>query len=100
LNSLLNFQIRETLSGNFSTYDGGNRAIVVDTRTGYGIGGFETHLGEGNVTVVTPSATEETPNATNIPARNSALVLIAIAVVVLGIAVVVFIALRFRNKKS
>ncbi len=100
LNSLLNFQIRETLSGNFSTYDGGNRAIVVDTRTGYGIGGFESNLGDGNVIVVTPSATAEAPGTTNIPARNSALVLIAIAVVALGIAVVVFIALRFRNKIS
>ena len=101
LNSLLNFQIRETLSGNFSTYDGGRRAIIVDTRTGYGIGSFEASVGPDQVVVVTPSATDEAPGS---PAPsstgNSNLILLAIVGVILVMIVVVVFVVRLRKKKS
>jgi hypothetical protein len=97
--ALLDFQIRETLIGNFSTYDGGPRAIVVDTRTGSGLGRFETGIGPSNVTIETPDVTGQVDVTTaETQARNKLLVLVTIIGVVLAMLVVVFLAFRFRKK--
>jgi len=95
--SLLDFQIRDTLLGNFSTYDGGSRAIVVDTKTGFGVGQFESGIGSSNVTNETPSVTDQANPA--VPtANNKPLVLALIAGLTVAILIVAFIAFRFRKK--
>jgi hypothetical protein len=98
--SLLKFEVRETLGGNFSTYDGGNRAIVVDTRTGYGVGGFEAGIGSENVATETPSISADSDGSEAEVSRAALanLILIAIAMVVIMAIVVIVIVLRYRRR--
>jgi cellulose synthase operon protein B len=99
--AISNFRIRETLSGDFSTYDGGIRAIVIDTRTGIGLGRLEAGLGAENV---------ELQPATSAPASNTAedssvgnsrpLIMYGIIAVIAVMIVVVVIMLQFSRKKN
>ncbi len=99
--SLLDFQIRETLLGNYSTYDGGTRAIVVDTRTGFGMGRFESGIGSGNINSETPILAEQPGVPASVsPLNNKPLVLVAIGGVVIIMLVVIFFAFRMRKKNS
>ncbi|NWF65645.1 MAG: cellulose biosynthesis cyclic di-GMP-binding regulatory protein BcsB [Chloroflexi bacterium] len=100
LNSIINFQIRETLSGNFSTYDGGNRAIIVDTRTGLGLGRFESSLGTENVDTQ-PATDIATPvEAAGAPVNNMRnMIMVGIIVIIVVMAAVVLVALRFSKRR-
>jgi len=103
VDSLLKFEVRETMSGNFSTYDGGNRVIIVDTRTGYGVGSFETGIGSENITTETPNAQEDTENSAVAEASRetlSNLILVAIVGVIIAMVVVFVFVFRFRKKRS
>lgn len=100
VNSIVNFQIRETLSGNFSTYDGGNRAIVVDTRTGLGMGRLEAGLGSETVSLQ-PTTISEPHAQESAPLRDFRPMLIyGIAGVLIAMVFVAIVALRFGKKRS
>jgi cellulose synthase operon protein B len=99
--SLLDFRLRETLIGNYAAYDGGSNAIVVDTRTGFGMGRFESSIGSANITSEAPTeAVQAGDSATVSPTNDKLFVLTTIAGVIFAMVVVVFLAFSLRKKKS
>ncbi|HEU0293798.1 MAG TPA: cellulose biosynthesis cyclic di-GMP-binding regulatory protein BcsB, partial [Anaerolineales bacterium] len=101
--SLLNVQMRDSLSGNFATLDG-VKAIVVDTRTGLGLGRFASNLGPSVVSAQNPATVESSSTGMdqiqNEVARGRGFILAAILGVVVIMAVVLVVALRLRLKRK
>lgn len=99
LNSIIDFQVRETLSGNFSTYDGGNRAIVIDTRTGLGMGRLELALGSENVDTQPGVAITSPAGGEGSAIAMRPVIVLGIVLVVIAMLIVTVVALRFSKRR-
>jgi hypothetical protein len=101
--SLLSGDMRDVLSGNFATLDG-VKAVVVDTRTGLGLGRFASNLGSSVVSAENPGTLE--PSAGDADqvkqevARGRLFILAGMLGVVVAMLVVVLVALRLRLKRK
>jgi hypothetical protein len=95
--ALADRQKRIAFTGDFITLDG-DKAVVVDTKTGLGTGRVEATLGEDNV-----SQEEKFPAVQDFEAEQEAMrqtiLYIALGILLL-MAAVVALALRFRSKKQ
>jgi cellulose synthase operon protein B len=98
--SLLSSVSRDILAGNFITLDG-SQALIVDTRTGVGIGRINSDMGSTVTQTDIPIPTAA-PNA-SIPAtfeNNKQYIFIGILIVLVLIAVIAVVALSLRKKSS
>ena len=101
--SLLRADMRDVLSGNFATLDG-VKAVVVDTRTGLGLGRFASNLGSSVVSAQNPATLE--PSAVDADqvqqevARGRVFILVGMVGVVVAMLVVVLVALRLKQKRK
>ena len=94
--ALLDFQTRGTLTGNFITLDG-DKAIVVDTQTGLGIGRFEPGLGPDVITETKPTPAIQDYESARANLRREVFYGIAGVVVLMAIVALVALILRKRN---
>jgi hypothetical protein len=97
INALLNAQSREIFSGNFITLDG-TQAIVVDTRTGTGMGNVVIHLNPEISQNEEPIATS-IPNGQTVFASSKQFILLGILTVIVLIATTIVAALVLRRNK-
>jgi len=93
--ALLDFQTRGSLTGNFVTLDG-EKAIVVDTQNGVGIGRFEPGLGPDVVVEAKP--TPSIPDYDSVRANLRQQVFYGMAGVAVLMAIVALVALVLRKR--
>jgi cellulose synthase operon protein B len=97
LNALLDFQIRDRFAGNFVTLDG-TKAVIVDTRTGTGMGNIVTNL-KPSISPTKEAAPADGSSAQKLASSQSRqFILMGAMVVVVLMVVIIIIALWFRRK--
>jgi hypothetical protein len=97
IDALLDPESRDRLSGNFATLDGGS-SVIIDTRTGLGLGRLSSNPNlDVNVveTVVPTQPASDSQAAFN---RSRQLIIVAMVGVVVLMGIVVIAALRIRKK--
>jgi hypothetical protein len=97
VNALLNSDIRNQLSGNFATLDG-DSAIVVDTRTGLGLGRIGSNSDLPVEVVETAVPTQSAPDAPFAFNNSRQLIIISIVGIIVLMGIVVFAALLLRRR--
>lgn len=98
--TLLDSKSRNGMKGNFATIDG-SRFVVVDTRSGLGLGSFPVSMGSEFIeTVVAP--TPEIGKQNDIPSFDSTrrLILVVLAVVIVAMLLLVIFLVLSRNRKK
>jgi hypothetical protein len=94
--ALLDFKTRETLTGNFVTLDG-DKAIVVDTQSGLGIGYFDPGVNPEVIVEDKPASSVQEYESAQANLRQEVFYGIAGIVVLMAIVALVALMLRKRN---
>jgi hypothetical protein len=97
VNGLLNPNIRDQLNGDFATLDG-DSVIIVDTRTGMGLGRVDANP---NIEVEVVETTTPPPSTTNIEADTATTrqyIIFAVAAIIAIMVVVLIVALILRKR--
>ncbi len=98
VDAILNLTSRDTLAGNFATLDG-NKAVVVDTRTGVGLGQFQSKLDSSIISTASP---ELIPSANIDQAKTEVVqsrLIIAAGIIGVVILMVVIVGLMVWNSR-